>query len=437
MKYRALVPLLLPLWLAACSDTPSTDDLVKAVERHIVWQPWQVEGVAVATESAVGEGFQYQLVADLSPKQDLYQTLFTLGDARVIKLARAAGTEMAVKGVADAKDQGHGWEIVIAFDSDLFAEQGEPRQPGDILVDSSDYRSLLEQSAQEVQKLEGEIKRLDERVSQLKLGHAELGVQVQHAKEASSLKLQKWEDEFEARQQAVEDGLQGQIQSAQNSINDQQKQQLIDLNAKFEQKFTKAEVDYQERRKALDKALVDNDRDYNRAVRDAHDSYKTDVSNIDTDKLSAEEYRSYTDARLAARDKALNQLQREHEAKREQFRSDKDRALVQYEESMILLQQEKSATLDEARKVLGAQKEEAVSSYQQQLETAMAALEKEFAASRDSLLKEEKELAERQRQMARELDQANADLAARKTRLENLRKGLAAARQPAEAVAVN
>lgn len=437
MKFRALVSLMLPLWLAACSDTPSTDDLVKAVERHIVWQPWQVEGVNVAAESAVGEGFQYQLVADLSPKQDLYQTLFTLGDARVIKLARAAGVEMAVKGVADAKDQGHGWEIVIAFDSDPFAEQGEPRQPGDILVDSADYRSLLEQSAQEVQKLEGEIKRLDERVSQLKLAHAELGVQVQHAKEASSLKLQKWEDEFEARQQAVEDGLQGQIQSAQNSINDQQKQQLIDLNAKFEQKFTKAEVDYQERRKALDKALVDNDRDYNRAVRDAHDSYKTDVSNIDTDTLSAEEYRSYTDARLAARDKALNQLQREHEAKREQFRGDKDLALAQYEESMTLLQQEKSATLDEARKVLGVQKEEAVSSYQQQLETAMAALEKEFAASRESLLKEEKELAERQRQMARELDQANADLVARKSRLESLLKGLAAARQPAETVAAN
>lgn len=433
MKYRVLLPVLLPLMLAACSDTPSREELAKAIERHIVWQPWQVEGLQIAAESAVGEGFQYQLVADLSPKQDLYQTLFSLGDARVVKLARAAGAEMAVKGVADAKDKGHGWEIVIAFDSDPFAEQGEPRQPGDVLADSPEYRTLLEQSAQEVQKLETEIKRLEERVSQLKAGHAELGGLVLRAREASSLKLQKWEDEFEARKDQIEDGLQGQIQSAQNTINDQQKKQLIELNAKFEQKFTKAEVDYQERRKAVDKALVDNDRDYNRAVRDAHDSYKTDVSNIDTEKLSADEYRSYTAARLAARDKALSQLQLEHATKREQLRGDKDRALAQYEESMSLLQQEKSATLEEARKVLGAQKEQAIGSYQQQLETAMAALEKEFAASREALVKEEKDLAERQRQMARELDQATADLAARKGRIENLLKGLAIARQPAAA----
>ncbi|MBP7546671.1 MAG: hypothetical protein KA754_01830, partial [Corallincola sp.] len=119
--------------------------------------------------------------------------------------------------------------------------------------------------------------------------------------------------------------------------------------------------------------------------------------------------------------------------KREQLRGDKDRALAQYEESMSLLQQEKSATLEEARKVLGAQKEQAIGSYQQQLETAMAALEKEFAASREALVKEEKDLAERQRQMARELDQATADLAARKGRIENLLKGLAIARQPAAA----
>ncbi|MBQ1783270.1 MAG: hypothetical protein II007_06440 [Gammaproteobacteria bacterium] len=437
MTYRVLLSVLMPLLLAACTDTPSRDELAKAVERHIVWQPWQVEGLQIAAESAIGQGYQYQLVADLSPKQDLYQTLFTLGDTRVVKLARAAGVEMAVKGVADAKDQGHGWEIVVAFDSDPFADQGEPRQQGDVLIDSPDYRSLLELSTQEVQKLEGEIKRLEERVNQVKLGHAELGAQVLRAREASSLTLQKWEDEFEARKDQIEDGLQGQIQNAQNTINDEQKKQLIDLNANFEQKFTKAEIDYQERRKALDKALVDNDRDYNRAVRDAHDSYKTDIGNIDTDKLSAEEYRSYTAARLAARDKALKQLQREHEAKREQFRGDKDRALAQYEENMTLLQQEKSATLNEARKVLGVQKEQAIGSYQQQLETAMAALEKEFTASREALVKEERELAERQRQMARELEQANADLVARKSRIENLLKGLSAARRPADSVSAN
>lgn len=428
MSFRALVVAVVISWLAGCSDAPSVHDLSKAVERHVIWQPWQVDGIDVQHESAVGDGYQYNFVAILSPKTDLYAVLFTLGDSRVVRPVRDSGDEVRIKGVADARYGSHGWEFVVSFESDPFAEGGQPRQEGDIPVDSPGYRERLAQAATEAQQLEGTVEGLSAQVAALRQEHADLTGKLLKTREDNRLRLQKWEDDFETRKDQVEDALRAKIGAEQNKINDQQKQQLIELSAKFEQKFTQTEKQFSGQRQALDKALTDNDRDYNRAVHEIHESFKRDVSNIDADSLSADEYRSYNDSRRKARDATLLKLQEEHQANRDKLRREKDQVLSRYDESMALLKDEKMATLDEARRVISAQKEKVIRLYQQEQEKAMAKLEEEFAVSREDLLKDEKAIVNRQHEAARELEEAAAELAAKQTRLESILRGLAVAR---------
>lgn len=429
MLFRALIVAVAMLWLAGCSDAPSVHDLSKAVERHIIWQPWQVDSIDVQHESAVGDGYQYNFIATLSPKTDLYAVLFTLGDSRVVRPVQDGGDDVRVKGVADVSYGSHGWEFVISFESDPFAEGGQPRQEGDISVDAPGYRERLAQAAAEAQQLEADVQRLNSKVAALRQEHGELTSKILKTREDNRLRLQKWEDDFEKRKDQVEDALRVKIGAEQNKINDQQKQQLIELSAKFEKKFTNTEKQFSDQRQALDQALTDNDRDYNRAVHEIHESFKRDVGSINADGLSADEYRSYNDSRRNARDATLLKLQEEHQTTRDQLRREKDQVLSRYDESMALLKDEKTATLEEARRIISAQKEKVIRQYQQQQEEAMAKLEAEFAVTREDLLKDEKATVSRQHEVARELEKVAAEQVAKQTRLESILRGLAVARE--------
>lgn len=429
MSFRALIIATLMLCLVGCSDAPSVQDLSKAVERHIIWQPWQLDNVDVQHESAVGDGYQYNFIANLSPKTDLYALLFTLGDSRVVRPVRSRGDAVRVKGVADVHYGSHGWEFVISFEIDPFAEGGVPRQEGDVSVDAPGYHERLTRAAEEAQKLEVDVQRLNGRVSELRQEHADLTNKILKTREDNRLRLQKWEDDFERRKHQVDDALRLKIGAEQNKINEQQKQQLIDLNAKFERKFTTTEKQFSDQRQAIDSALTDNDRDYNRAVTEIHEGFKRDVGNINADGLSAEEYRSYNDSRRKSRDATLLKLQEEHQSTRDTLRREKDKLLGSYDESMALLRNEKTATLEEARRVISAQKEKVIRQYQQELEQAMAKLQAEFAVTREELLKDEKAMVSRQHEVARELESVAAEQVAKQTRLESVLRGLAVARE--------
>ncbi|RCU50910.1 hypothetical protein DU002_06175 [Corallincola holothuriorum] len=416
------------LLMTGCSDAPDSAEVQKAIERHIVWQPWQVGSVKLDSESLVGDSaVQYRFTAKLSPKEDLYQPLFVLGDVQVVAVGRQRGESKAVLGVADAKKGGHGWEIEIAFENDPFTDEGMPQKDNDVVISSAEFNSALKLASAELSQVNIEVAELTEKLSGSRVRHQEVLVQLSALRDSNRYKVDRLKQQFESQRQAVEERYAAKSRQSQANLNEQRKQQLIALNVKFEDRFTQAEHAFASKRRALDKAMVDNDRNYNILVQDVHKAYKADISGLDPDSISSDEYRAYLDARVKARDKALEQTKEEHQQMREQLRVEKEELVVNHRSNMDLLRQEKRSTLEEARRQQTDQKQSMFGEVQVQMDAALAELDKSYEARRAELLAEEKALNRELKDLAQSLNELETLNASKLNRRDALTKGIEAA----------
>ncbi|GAA5218240.1 hypothetical protein ACFSJ3_15295 [Corallincola platygyrae] len=416
------------LFFTGCSDAPDASQVQKAIERHIVWQPWQVGSVAINSESSVGDSaVQYQFTVKLSPKEDLYTYLFQLGDNRVVSVGRAQGDSKPVVGVADGKKGPHGWDLSIAFNDDAFGPEGEPKKDGDVVIGSDEYNKAVELANAELAQIAIEIEELTSKLQFSRKEHQGMLAQLSDLRDTNRFRVDKLKQQFEGKRQAIEERFATQSRQRQSQLNEKRKQQLIALNVKFEERFTNAEKTFADRRRALDKAMVDNDRNYNIMVQDVHKAYKADIGALDPNSMSSDEYRSYLDARVQSRDKSLAQVKQEHAQMREKIRVDKEQLITGHRENMELLRQEKRTTLEEARRQQSDEKRAMFGEYQQQLDVSLAELDKAYEARRSELLSEEKELSRSMKEMAQQVHELETLNASKLNRRDALTKGLEAA----------
>ncbi len=147
-----------PLFLVACgSDGPD----IEAGFAAEVKEGWQLESFKVTASeesgSKVSPVSQHRFVAEVAPREDLYQKVATLHGKDVLKRIFAKGSESEVHGVGVAAFSAGKWETHYQIEESPFFKGGQPAKAfaaNHVVVGSSEFRSLIQSAKADLEKLQ-------------------------------------------------------------------------------------------------------------------------------------------------------------------------------------------------------------------------------------------------------------------------------------------
>jgi hypothetical protein len=209
--------LVVPLLLVACGD--SGPDMKAGFVAELP-TGWELESFKITASEEVGTKVspvsQHRFVAEVSPGDDLFQHVATLLDRDVLKRVHEKGSDVEVHGIGVAAFTAGKWETHYQLENSPFFSGGKTAnsfRPNQVVIGTSEYRSLMESTKGELEKLQEQSNKLSvdiqKKMAELQAVTAESQTRVNQSSElvarAQQLSRERNSGEYQAYSKKVQE----------------------------------------------------------------------------------------------------------------------------------------------------------------------------------------------------------------------------------------
>jgi hypothetical protein len=203
-KFFFLAPVM-ALLLAACGE--KGPDVGKSFESELP-KAWQAKSFKITVKEDIGTKVeprrQFRYEAAVAPNADLYRTVLTFDEVKVVELTQKKGAKATAHGTATAAYVGGQWRTVFDAETAPYHGGGEPVEigPSAVVVGSKAYKDFVSRLKSEFAGMEGEDERAQEKLRELQEARLEadrkrgerlqeLNVQLQETSATANAKQQE------------------------------------------------------------------------------------------------------------------------------------------------------------------------------------------------------------------------------------------------------
>ena len=177
------------LALSACGE--SGPDMKAGFAAELP-QGWELESFKITVSEEVGTKVspvsQHRFVAEVAPKEDLFEKVATLLGKDVLKPVFEKGKDVEVHGVGVAVFTAGKWETHYQLENSPFFAGGQPGKSfsaNHVVMGSSEYRSLIESAKGDMDKMEQQSRKLagdiEQKMAELQAANADAQARINQA----------------------------------------------------------------------------------------------------------------------------------------------------------------------------------------------------------------------------------------------------------------
>ena len=238
MKKLLLLAPLVALMLAACGE--KGPDVAKSFESELP-KAWQVKSFKITVKEDIGTKVeprrQFRYESAVAPNADLYRTLFTFDDVKIVELTHKKGAKATAHGTATAAYVGGEWRTMFDAETAPYHGGGEPLEigPSAIVVGSKAYKEFVSRLKSELAGMEGEDERAQAKFQELQAARREADQKRSERLQELNRQLQETTAAANAKQQEAYQTFLAEKRRIEGELNSEWRNRELELRAQFKE----------------------------------------------------------------------------------------------------------------------------------------------------------------------------------------------------------